>query len=136
MDIGVNAVATTYTPLQAYSQQGMTAAAIQPNPATSVANRQQTPTSPTSSQADSQPQSSATDLQSTASKPAKSTPAQNTTSTASSVANFTFEVDQQNHRIVKLSDGNGILIYQIPSKGQLALISAQENEQRRIALVA
>lgn len=136
MDIGVSAVATTFIPQQAYGQPGMVAAAAQASPTASTTNSRQTPTLPAASQAGSQPQSNATDLQSSASTQSKNTRAQNTASAASSVANFTFEVDQQNHRIMKLSDGNGVLIYQIPSKGQLALITAQENEQKHIALVA
>ena len=136
MDIGVSAVTTTFTPQLAYGQPGVVAAAAQASPTTSTTNNGQTPALPTASQTASQPQSNATDLQSSASAQSKNTRAQNTASTTSSVANFTFEVDQQNHRIMKLSDGKGVLIYQIPSKGQLALITAQENEQKRIALVA
>ena len=137
MDISVSAMTTAYVPTQAYSPQGVVAVAAQASLAANVAsNNTQAPASSTSGQTNSQSQANTTDIQSAASKQTRNARTQDTANVTSSVANFTFEVDQQNHRILKLSDGNGVLIYQIPSKGQLALISAQENEQKRIALVA
>lgn len=134
MDISVSAITTAYVPMQAYGQQGVVAAAQAG--LTTATGSPQTLASSTSSQTNSQSQPSTAESQSSASAQSQNRRAENAASTTSSVANFTFEVDQQNHRIMKLSDGNGVLIYQIPSKGQLALITAQENEQKHLALVA
>lgn len=49
---------------------------------------------------------------------------------------YTFEVDQQNHRIMKVSNSRGVLIYQVPSKGELALVEAEEANQKRLLLTA
>lgn len=136
MDIGVSAVSTAYVPAQAYSPQGGAAVASQMNPASSNNTQQQPLPSLTASQSDLQSKANSSNLQSASSRQTKNTSNQNAASQTSEVANFTFEVDRQNHRIMKLSDGNGVLIYQIPSKGQLALITAQENDQKRLALVA
>ncbi len=49
---------------------------------------------------------------------------------------YSFEVDQKNHKIMKVSDSKGVLIYQVPSKGQLALIESEDASSKRLALTA
>lgn len=49
---------------------------------------------------------------------------------------YTFETDSQNRRIMKVSDNKGVLIYQVPSKGELALVEAQDASKQRLALTA
>lgn len=42
-----------------------------------------------------------------------------------------FEVEYEGkHRVLKVNDSKGVLIYQVPSKGQLHLIQAEENKVR------
>lgn len=51
---------------------------------------------------------------------------------------FSFEY-QDKHQVMKVHNSKGFLIYQVPSKGQLALIQAEENPQqpgRQIELTA
>lgn len=43
---------------------------------------------------------------------------------------FRFEY-QDNRQIMKVHNVKGVLIYQVPSKGQLALIQAEDSEQQR-----
>ncbi|NTV94049.1 MAG: hypothetical protein HGA75_01350 [Thiobacillus sp.] len=43
---------------------------------------------------------------------------------------FTFEYEGR-HEIMKVHNGKGFLIYQVPSKGQLALVEAEDSAQQR-----
>ncbi len=55
----------------------------------------------------------------------------NASTNASMPANPVFEVEfQGKHRVMKVNDSQGVLIYQVPSKGQLQLIQAEENKAR------
>lgn len=42
---------------------------------------------------------------------------------------FTFEYEGK-QEVMKVHNGKGVLIYQVPSKGQIALIEAEEGSQR------
>lgn len=48
---------------------------------------------------------------------------------ASRSPGFSFEFQEQ-HRVMKVHNVKGVLIYQVPSKGQLSLIEAEGNAQR------
>lgn len=135
MNIGVGAVTATYVPMQAYSQQGMMAFAAPSSPASNNTNPPPS-ASQASSQSTSQSGQDASGLQAGNRKQAQNAQGHGAANASASVENITFQIDQQNHRIMKLNDAKGVLIYQIPSKGQLALITAQESEQKRLALVA
>ena len=47
----------------------------------------------------------------------------------SRVPGFSFEY-QDHHQVMKVQNIKGALIYQVPSKGQLTLIEAEDNTQR------
>ena len=47
----------------------------------------------------------------------------------SRVPGFSFE-HQDRHQVMKVHNNKGVLIYQVPSKGQLTLIEAEDNTQR------
>lgn len=126
MDLSVSAAATTYLPAQAYSQQvGAAVAAASPAPAANVANQ-------SGSQANTNTPQSSQPLQQQLQAARKKSPATEVTNRPG----YNFEVDQQNHKVMKVSDNKGVLIYQVPSKGELALITARESEQKRLQLTA
>ncbi len=49
---------------------------------------------------------------------------------APQLAGFSFEY-QDRQQVMKVHNGKGVLIYQVPSKGQLALIQAADNDAQR-----
>jgi len=51
------------------------------------------------------------------------------TADLTSTPGFSFEYED-NHQVMKVHNAKGILIYQVPSKGQLALIQAEESAQQ------
>jgi len=135
MDLSVSATTASYLPQQAYSRQGgsgarVDAVATAVNAQTAVATN--TVGQPGKSQSDNTGTQTATTPDKQAQEAGKKNPAAEVTAKPG----YAFEVDQQNHKIMKVSDAKGVLIYQVPSKGQLALVEAEESAQKRIALTA
>lgn len=126
MDLSVNAAATTYLPVQAYSQQaGQAASAAPPNPSANVQNQ-------SASQADTNAAQSSSNLE----RQLQAARKKNPTAEVAGQRGYNFEVDLQNHKIMKVNDNQGYLIYQVPSKGELTLVTARESEQKRLQLTA
>lgn len=124
MDLSVTA-ATAYLPVQAYAQQAA--------PRDQAVAEQAVARGParTDSMAISPEAQQARD------EAARRKERDPTAETAASPG-FRFEY-QDNHRVMKVHNSKGYLIYQVPSKGQLALIQAEEGAQqpgRQIELTA
>lgn len=58
-------------------------------------------------------------------------PRQTESSATNDPASPVFMIEYQGkHRVLKVNDSKGVLIYQVPSKGQLQLIQAEDNKAR------
>lgn len=124
MDLSVSATSSAYTAATAYGQAGSASAPRANAQATTPPSGQDT-SSTTASNAQASPDKQLQDAR-------KKNPAAEVTSHPG----YAFEVDQQNHKIMKVSDNKGVLIYQVPSKGELALIEAEDSSKKRIQLTA
>ncbi len=130
MDISIGAATSApYMPQQAYSQQGganVSANATGPSASsTGQAGATVNVANPGPDQTSASPDRKLQEARK-----------QNPAAAATAQPGYTFEVDPQNHRIMKVNDAKGVLIYQVPSKGQLALVEAQGSTQKNITLTA
>jgi hypothetical protein len=136
MDLGVGALTATYLPQQGYSQPGGVSArpvsSVAPDNATNGAQYALSGTTGVAVQADGAGTPNAQSTEKQAQDARKKDPAAEITAQPG----YTFEVDQRNNKIMKVSDSKGVLIYQVPSKGQLALVEAQDAAQKRLQLTA
>lgn len=128
MDLGVSTATATYLPAQAYAQP---AVVRESRSAETVSKIETTGGSrqDTSAQAESSPASLA------AQKAREEAARKNDPSATVSLSpGFSFEY-QDNQRVMKVHNAKGVLIYQVPSKGQLALIQAEDkgrNQELRL----
>lgn len=137
MDIGASAAASSYLPQQAYtSQQGGGSVRADAPVAANSQPKPDAPPSRTGSRSGTQANAATAGSPGNTDKQAQEARKKNPAAEVTAHPGYAFEVDSQNHKIMKVSDSKGVLIYQIPSKGQLALVSAQENDQKRLQLTA
>lgn len=122
MDLSVSATASTYLPVQGHAQQagvrGNNGAETQDYLATSGGSRRD------------QTSRTETALVTPETQKAQEEAARRKDPSAevSRTPGFSFEY-QDNHQVMKVHNAKGVLIYQVPSKGQLALIQAEDNTQ-------
>jgi hypothetical protein len=132
MDISVSATASaSYLSPQAFSQPG--GAGVSANTTGQSTSTQAGSAGPVGTNAGN---STASQTAASPDKQLQQARKQNPTAEVTAHPGYIFEVDQQNHKIMKVSDAKGVLIYQVPSKGQLALVEAQDSAQKSIQLTA
>jgi hypothetical protein len=131
MDISVTAPSVSYSIPQAYNLQGGAGSRSTPA-AVTVATHADTLVQSGASQGNASEAQSSTSPDQQLQEARKKSPA----AEVNSQPGFAFELDPKNHRVMKVNDNKGVLIYQVPSKGQLALIEAQESAQKTLRLTA
>jgi len=121
-----------YATQQAYSQPSVQVARAGNTAAGNAPAANATPQQPAAQEGNNAQSNTATSSQKRIQELRKQNPAAEVTTHPG----YTFEVDQKNHKVMKVSDSKGVLIYQVPSKGQLALIEADEAAKKHIQLTA
>lgn len=126
MDLSISATSAAYLPMQAYAQQAALAGYPGPTPQQNTTVTADTRGSRQSSATRAELSPASPEAQKAQEEAARR---KDPSAEVSRSPGFKFEF-QDSQQIMKVHNAKGVLIYQVPSKGQLALIEAEDNAQR------
>lgn len=129
MDLGVSTAPATYLPTQGFAQQAI----VRESRGAETVGKIETAGGGGRRDASAQAESSPASLAAQKARE-EATRKKDPSATVSLTPGFSFEY-QDNQRVMTVHNAKGVLIYQVPSKGQLALVQAEDkgrNQELRL----